>query len=57
MMNGDVQLFETEVENGAIVGILEVCYNGTWGLVCDDDWSDTNSQVVCTYILGYYSAG
>ena len=56
-MIGDVQLVETEVENEAIVGILEVCYNNTWGLVCDDDWSDTNSQVVCTNMFGYYSAG
>ena len=56
-MTGDVQLVQTEVENDTIVGILEVCYNDTWGLVCNDCWSDKNTQFICTNLLGYYSAG
>ncbi|CAI8055637.1 Deleted in malignant brain tumors 1 protein [Geodia barretti] len=29
--------------------LLEVCYNSTWGLVCDDQWgaNGINAQVVC----------
>uniref|UniRef100_A0A8C4SHU6 Neurotrypsin n=1 Tax=Erpetoichthys calabaricus TaxID=27687 RepID=A0A8C4SHU6_ERPCA len=28
-------------------GRLEVFYDGNWGSVCDDGWSDLNSMVVC----------
>ena len=56
-MTGDVQLVEIEVENDTIVGIVQVCYNDTWGLVCNNGWNDTDTQVVCTNMFGYYSAG
>ncbi|XP_065426812.1 deleted in malignant brain tumors 1 protein isoform X6 [Chrysemys picta bellii] len=32
---------------GKCSGRLEVRYDGLWGTVCDNDWSDTNAQVVC----------
>ena len=28
-------------------GKLEVLYDGEWGVVCSDDWSEANTQVVC----------
>ena len=28
-------------------GWVEICINNTWGTVCNDKWSDKNTQVVC----------
>uniref|UniRef100_A0ABM5GJI9 Neurotrypsin n=2 Tax=Pogona vitticeps TaxID=103695 RepID=A0ABM5GJI9_9SAUR len=32
---------------GSHEGRLEVLYSGQWGTVCDDGWTDLNTQVVC----------
>lgn len=30
-----------------LIGRVEVCVNRSWGLVCDDAWSDVHASVVC----------
>ena len=37
-------------------GRLEVCYSGRWGTVGADDWTETNSDVVCN-AMGYARSG
>ena len=46
--------------DGYYYGILEICYGGQWGTVCDDSFDDTDLAVAC-YQLGltpyYYWTG
>ena len=42
--NGDLRL---DVSNAAVGGRLEVCYDGVWGSVCNEQWTITDARVAC----------
>ena len=51
--NGDIRL------RGGVndaEGRVEICYNATWGTVCDNMWGPANADVVCRQ-LGFSSTG
>lgn len=47
---GDIQLVGSGVN--ASNGTVQLCYNHTWGSVCDNGW-DTNDATVVCHQLGY----
>ena len=51
--NGDIRLAGSSITGR---GRVEVCWNETWGTVCDDYWSSTDARVVCRQ-LGFLTTG
>lgn len=37
-------------------GVVEICRDGVWGTVCDEQWDESAAQVACKQ-LGFVSAG
>jgi hypothetical protein len=37
--------------SAVISGRVEVCYNGTYGSVCDSGWDETDARIFCNDLL------
>ena len=51
--NGDLRLAGSSV---AAQGRVELCWNETWGTICDELWSTSDANVACRQ-LGYAASG
>lgn len=45
--DGEIRLYSSDtVERGR----LEVCYDGIWGAICNEQWTDTDAKVACNQL-------
>ena len=42
--NGDLRL---DTSDAAIGGRLEICYDGIWGSICNEEWTIEDARVAC----------
>ena len=56
--NGDVGLVSSTgvMGEGVTRGRVEICWNETWGTVCDHNWDALDARVVCRE-LGFSQFG
>ena len=51
--DGDIRLVGSQ---DPLEGRVELCYDGVWGTVCSNQWSNADAAVVCRQ-LSYSSSG
>ena len=47
--DGKLRISSMSIER---LGLVEVCVNGTWSVVCSEGWDDIDASVACQQ-LGY----
>ena len=47
-IEGDTGLVSSDgYVNSTTEGRVEICFNGVWGTVCDEEWDTLKSEIVC----------